>query len=140
MKSVDKINKIPGLKEILDDCKCRVEALTGEKVTIHYSLRFHLLTTPQLQSIICSVCEVDWQQIISESRKAPIIIARHLYCYYAFTMQRKTLWQIAMILQRTDHSTIIHARDKVIRMIETKDDLYGPIINEIEQKISEVII
>lgn len=131
--------KWPGLKDILDKCIYECETLIGKKVSVKFSLKFHHLTTEQLATIICDVCEVKWEQVISESRKASIILARHLFCYFAFTVQKKTLWEIAHIIHRTDHSTIVHARDKVKKMIETNDEMYMPAFQAVEDRINEIV-
>jgi chromosomal replication initiation ATPase DnaA len=139
MKKIPDIDKIPGLKDVLSECRKKVEELVGHKVTIHFNLKFHHLPSAELARIICQVCEVSWEQVISENRKAPIVIARHLYAFFALKVQKKALWQVQEALGRADHSTICHARDKVQRMIDSQDDLYMPFITECEKRIGEFI-
>lgn len=133
------VEKYPGIQDALIECRDKVEAITGKKVTIDFKFKFHYLSVDMLATIICNACGVTWEEVISERRKAPIIIARHLFCYFAFFTLKKTLWDIAKIIQREDHSTIVHARDKVANMISTKDDLYMPLIEEVENQINETL-
>lgn len=133
------VEKYPGINEALLECRDKVEAITGKKVTIDFSFKFHYLSTDMLATIICNVCGISWADIISEKKKAPVIIGRQLFCYFAFYTQRKTLAEIAKITQRSDHSVIIRARDKVVDMITTKDELYMPLIEEVENQINETL-
>ncbi len=134
------IDRVPGLQEILDECKNKIENLTGEKVSIHYTIKFHHLATSDLARFICEICEVSWEKVASDSRKAQYIIARHLYCYFARTVQKKTLKHIAEVLGGRDHTTIIHAVDKVKTMIEINDELYIHPYNEIQKLITQTLI
>ena len=133
------IDKIPGLKDLLRRCQEDIEKLTNTPVTVFYRIKFHHLSTNDLIRIICDVCEVTWQQVTSDSRKAHYVIARQLYCYIAFTVQKKQLVAIAKILGR-DHTSIIHSRDKVINMKATNDELYMVPLLEIEKRIEELMI
>lgn len=139
MNRQNEIDKIPGLKDILRRCQSDIEQLTNVPVTVFYRIKFHHLSTPDLIRIICSVCEVTWEQIRSESRKSHFVIARHLYCYFACTVQKKPLNAIGKILGK-DHSTVIHARDKVTNMKQVGDDLYMVPLQEIENRIEELMI
>lgn len=133
------IDKVPGLREILKKCQQDIEKLTNVEVTVFYRIKFHHLSTADLTRIICNVCEVTWQQVLSDSRKSHIVIARQLYCHLAITVQKKNLVAISRILNR-DHTTIMHARDKVITMIEMQDELYMVPLLEIERQIEDIII
>jgi chromosomal replication initiation ATPase DnaA len=134
------IQDFPGLQEALDECQTKVQDIIGKPVTVSFKLKIHTLTTERLANIICEVCEVPWHLLKSESRKGNIVIARHMFCFFAATVQRKTLWSIAQVLHRTDHTTIVHARNKIKDMIETKDGTYYPIYLAIEEKINELIL
>lgn len=133
------VDKYPGLQEVLDECQEKAEKIVGKKLTINFSIRFKHLPTDVLATIVCNVCEVMWTQVISDSRKANIVLARHLYCYFAAMVQKKTLYDIANILKKADHTVVIHARDKVKKMIEVQDEIYVPAFNEIEKRINEVM-
>lgn len=137
--SLSEVDKIPGLKQILDNCQKEVEQLTGYPVSVFYRLKFHHLTTSELIRIICDVCEVTWPQIVSDSRRIHIVIARQLFCWFALTVQQKTLSRIGEILGR-DHTTVIHSRNKVLAMKETGDELWMSAYTEIENRINSLVI
>lgn len=134
------IKDFPEVQAALDECQAKVQDLLGKPVTVSFKLKIHTLTTERLAEIICDVCEVPWHMLISESRNGQLVMARHMYCYFAATLQKKTLWDIAKILKRRDHTTIVHARDKIKDMIETKDGTYFPIYLAIEERINEFIL
>ncbi|MGQ0740183.1 MAG: helix-turn-helix domain-containing protein [Bacteroidota bacterium] len=133
------IDRVPGLREILSKCQQDIEQLTNIPVTVFYRIKFHHLSTSDLTRIICEVCEVSWQHILSDSRKSHYVIARQIYCYLAYTIQKKSLALIGKILGR-DHSTVIAARDKVITMKDVGDELYMIPLLEIERRIDEIMI
>ena len=138
LKNYD-IDKVPGLREILNKCQQDIEELTKIPVSVFYRMKFHHLSTSDLTRIVCQVCEVTWVDILSQSRTAHIVIARHLYCYFAVTVQKKSLELVGKILHR-DHTSIIHARDKIIAMKQNNDELYMTPYFEIERRIDELIV
>lgn len=130
---------IPGLKPILEKCQQDIEKLLDQKVTVYYSLKVHHLPSSKLVDIISEVTEVPWSVVLKGGRKGPIVIARQLYCYYAFTVQRKTLADIARVIGR-DHTSVIAARDRIAEMIATNDELYMPYVNSVESQINHVML
>lgn len=77
--------------------------------------------------------------MLSDSRKAHYVIARQLFCYFAYKVQKKSLTIIGQMLGR-DHTTVIHAREKVETMKHNGDDLYMVPYNEIERRIDELMV
>lgn len=134
------INDFPQVQAILDECQVKVQDIMGVPVTVSYKLKFHHLKSDDLAAIICDVCEVKWQQIISPNRKIGVKVARQLYCYFACMVQKKHLRIIAETLNYGDHSCVIHSRDKVKDMIAIQDELYMPLFGEIERRINEIVI
>lgn len=132
------IDKIPGLKALLDKCQDDVTALTGVPVTVFYRIKFHHLSTSDLMRIVCDVCEVSWAMILCDSRKSHYVIARHLYCWFAFNVQKKNLTVIGRILGK-DHTTVLYARNKVDDMKAINDELYMVPFLEIERRIDEIM-
>lgn len=138
--TIGEIDKVPGLRQILDQCQKDIMELTGIPVTVSYKLKFHHLSTSSLIQIICEVCEVSWVNVMSKNRKISLVVARHLFIYFSLLYQKKTLTTIADFLQYKDHTTVIHARDKVQNMIDSHDDLYMPLIIEIKTRIDNLLI
>lgn len=57
---------------------------------------------------VCSATEIIPHDILAHNRQRPISIARHLFCYVAYTHYEYTLMAIATFLNK-DHSTVIHS-------------------------------
>lgn len=57
---------------------------------------------------ICSVTQIIPHDILTQNRQRHISIARHLFCYMAYTHYDYTLMAIGLFLSK-DHSTIIHS-------------------------------
>jgi chromosomal replication initiation ATPase DnaA len=131
--------EIPGIRDVLVKCRQGIESILGKEVTVFFKIKVRHLSTNDLARIICEVCEVKWEQVISESRKAPIVMARHLFIYFSLRYQKKTQDQIAVVINRDDHSTVIHARDKIQNMVDTNDELYMPYFTEIDKRINEIL-
>lgn len=60
-------------------------------------------------------------QIKSKSRQRTIVIARHVAMYLLVTQARMSLNRIGQLTNR-DHTSVIHARDKVIEYMEIYPD------------------
>jgi len=88
--------------------------------------------------IVCRNCEVSKEDVIRGPRKSSIIIARHLYCWFAMNLSGKTSIEIGNSINR-DHSTVLHARDKVQNMIDTNDELYMPYYTPISEQVNKII-
>jgi chromosomal replication initiation ATPase DnaA len=131
--------EIPGIRDVLVKCRQGIESILGKEVTVFFKIKVRHLSTNDLARIICEVCEVKWEQVISDSRKAPIVMARHLFIYFSLRYQKKTQDQIAVVINRDDHSTVIHARDKIQNMVDTNDELYMPYFTEIDKRINEIL-
>lgn len=57
---------------------------------------------------VCSVTEIIPHDILAHNRQRHISIARHLFCYVAYTHYGYTLVGIGRFLNK-DHSTVIHS-------------------------------
>lgn len=57
---------------------------------------------------VCSATGIIPHDILAHNRQRPISIARHLFCYVAYTHYEYTLMAIATFLSK-DHSTVIHS-------------------------------
>lgn len=139
MSTIEMIDRIPGLRAILDKCQEEVVKLTGVDVSVYFRLKFHRLTTNELANIICEVCDVKWDELVGKSRKTHYVVARHLFCYFSFFYQKQKLRRIAEVLD-IDHTSVIHARDKVVTLLSVNDELYCIPAAEIKQLIDKLLI
>ena len=131
-------NEIRGLKEILNECQEKIEEVLGLKVKVYCRQEFPYLNTLELKIIICETCEVMWEEVVSSGKGEHIKIARQLYCYFAYTVQGKTVTLIGKTVNR-DHTTVIHSCKRVQDMIDTKDGTYMPYYLEVQRRIYELI-
>jgi chromosomal replication initiator protein len=83
---------------------------------------------------VCAYYNIKQSQIKSSSRSSEIALARQIIMYLLRTELKIKLQEIAYILKRKDHTTIIHAIDKIMRLI-SKD----PTIKEDIDKITKTI-
>jgi len=67
--------------------------------------------------IVCSYYNVKQSQIKSDSRASEIVLPRQIIMYLLRIELKIKLQEVAYILKRKDHTTIIHAVDKLNRLI-----------------------
>lgn len=94
--------------------------------------------TPETILSICSdVLNIPEAEIKGKSRKAEVVIARHIYCYIATNKTNYTLQYIGFLINR-DHSSVIHASKNIYGFLSLKDDIatinYNLVLDKIEQK------
>lgn len=128
------IDKLPGVRAILDKCQDDVQAMVGIPVKVYFNLKFKLLPTEELLRIVMEVCDVTHSKMVSPRRQFQYVLARQLFSYFARTVQGKTLESIGKVLQQ-DHSSVIKSISKVKDMIDTKNEMYVPAFNEISERI-----
>ena len=70
----------------------------------------------KLIETVCHFYNIDIKDILKKSRKRRFVKARHI-CYFCLYYKGMKLSQIATLFNNaelnTDHSTVIHGRDKV---------------------------
>jgi len=62
--------------------------------------------------VICKFNKVDFQEIISKSRKREVTKARQLLCHFLYEKTNMNLIKIGEFINR-DHSTVIYNKDVV---------------------------
>ncbi len=79
-------------------------------------------TLPHILNVTCKELNVTPEEVRSENRKAEIVHARHIFCYLAATGGYNfTLVNIGKFINR-DHASVLHARKKLIDIIEMYRD------------------
>lgn len=103
------------VKEVLLRASEDITVIVGRKVTVECkewqdgSLSAQNEKDELLRKIICEVCEVTWEQVTDKSRKRDVVIARHLYCHFAYKWVRMSYGSIGEIVGGRDHTTALHA-------------------------------
>jgi hypothetical protein len=90
---------------------CRVDLLVPCK-----SISLH-----ELARIICQRENITEAQLRGPQRTGHVCEARAIFCYLTHMYGNKTSTQIGMFLGDRDHTTIIHARDKIMRKKKDPD-------------------
>jgi chromosomal replication initiator protein len=67
------------------------------------------LTTSEIQQIVSNVTKISVTDILSKSRKAEIVQARHLSMYFSRFNTTQNLLTIANQHGKDNHATVIHA-------------------------------
>jgi chromosomal replication initiation ATPase DnaA len=132
---VNPIDKLPGIKEILDKAQNEIQWKLGLPVSVFYKIQIHNLSLDQVANIICTCCQITLPQLKGESRIEKIIVGRHIFCWYATTWCKVSLPKVADFLGYKDHTTVWHARNKVNDMIATANVVYMTAIETIGVRI-----
>lgn len=72
-----------------------------------------------IQRIVASNFNLEPERLRKKSRRAPIVLARHIAMYLCWKHTSQSLQQIAESFNRVNHTTVIHARDKIKRELRT---------------------
>jgi len=124
------------LEGVLNNVICRT-ALLGLPVTmdaVSSALRElslsseRRLTVDDIQKAVASHFDVTPADICSKRRTQSVVRPRHVAMYLAKTMTTRSLPDIGRRFGGRDHSTVIHAVNKVTAMIEAGD----PVMTDIE--------
>lgn len=83
---------------------------------------------------VASFFNVTYDEIIGSSRKNEFILPRHISMYISKKLSKKSLADIAKIFKRNNHSSILHAYEKIEK--KQKQDIN--LKKEIESIISEL--
>lgn len=130
------IENSAALRRIMCRCEEEIKKEIGQEVTLSYRLKYDLLSTEELKNLICDVCEVYWDDILSSKRSRIQVAARQLFCHYAVKIQNKTVTEIGKILNR-DHTTVIYSRDTIKDRIHTGDGSIMPFYLECEKRLAK---
>lgn len=131
-----KIDDYPEIKSVLDKCYEEIQTVTGKKCYVKFIIKFRDIDTDNLKRIICRACEVTWEQVTGSYSGGGVIIARHLYCYYARLIQEKSFPRIASEINRV-YMTVMASCKRVQDMIDSNDELYMHYISKIEILINK---
>jgi hypothetical protein len=89
-----------------------------------------MLFHEQLLSIVSQVTGISQDDIISQTRKRDVCMAKQLFAYFLRVKFHLKLKQISGIM-KNDHSSVIHSMKVIENMLWIKDDKTIGYINEI---------
>lgn len=94
-----------------------------------------LITSEQLFFIIEQVTSITEPEIKEYSRKQEVVKARHLFSYFMSLYSGLSLKAIGKKAGGRDHTTVIHAKQTIRDLIDTKDTLTLRYIRDIKAAI-----
>lgn len=101
-------------------------AFNGESLNNNSKLTSEKLTPRHLISVCARHFNIKTGDLIGSSRKKELVIARHITAYLLLTQSLLPLEEVGHLLGDRDHTSIMHARDKVNNSPQLK-----PVINQI---------
>ncbi len=93
-----------------------------------------ILTIDSIAKTVSSYYKLPLGDIRGKNRKAELVLARHIAMYLIHKLLKKTLEEIGDYFNKRDHSTVIHAIDKMKKRIK-EEGSFSQLIYEIESNI-----
>ncbi len=111
-------------------------ALAEEALKDHISLtKVKEITPEHIIEVVADHFNVRPADISSEKRTKDISDARQIAMYLCCDMTKASLQQIARIMKKKDHTTVMHGRDKITKDLENNENLQYT-INVIRKKLN----
>ena len=89
----------------------------------------------QVLSIICSFFDVSLKDLTGPKRQKELVLPRHIAMYLLSEELRLTVEKIGQVLGGRDHTTVMHGRDKMKKLMNTDRELQRMLI-EVKQRIT----
>lgn len=84
---------------------------------------------------ICSYFDLNMKDLTGPKRQKELVLPRHIAMYILSEELNLTVEKIGSLLGGRDHTTVMHARDKMKRLIQNDREVQRVVI-EVKQKIS----
>ena len=95
----------------------------------------HTITPKMIANIVCEHYGVKLSMVASRKKNAACVIPRQVIMYMCREYTDATLDSIAKLLNKKDHSTVMHGVDKVKEDMENNEELKNN-INSIKKKLN----
>lgn len=93
-----------------------------------------IMTIESIAKTVSSYYKLPLGDIRGKKRKAELVLARHISMYLIHKLLKKTLEEIGDYFDKRDHSTVIHAIDKMKKRIQ-EESSFSQLIYEIESTL-----
>ena len=93
------------------------------------------LTPEKIINEVCAYFEISQAEITGKKKNKEIVEPRMIAIYLIDDMLDIPLVTIGKLFGGRDHTTVMHARDKIAEMIK-KDNKTRLIVNDLKQKVS----
>ena len=130
-KNVIQYARIYGIKDIT------IEHV-NEAIKEYISFNKKRPITPQkIMNAVAEHYNIDISELLSSSRRSEVVFPRQIIYYLCSTMTGETQQNIAKLLDRKDHSTVISGSNKIKEKVE-KDENFRNEIEVIKNKITSI--
>ena len=72
-----------------------------------------------IQQLVSEAFGISIEELTSKNRSAELALARQVAMYLARNKTNESLQQIAYAFNKKDHTTVIHANNKVVELLKT---------------------
>ncbi|MBU1031842.1 chromosomal replication initiator protein DnaA [Patescibacteria group bacterium] len=90
----------------------------------------------QVLSVVCSYFDITLKELTGPGRQKGVVMPRHVAMFILSEELNLTVEKIGQILGGRDHTTIMHGRDKMKKLINTDREIQRILI-EVKQKMIE---
>jgi chromosomal replication initiator protein len=112
-----------------------ISVALAERVLVHKKEQRNVQVGLQdIAQIVARYFKITLELLRSTQRKKEISSARHVAMYFMKRLTKRSLKDIALFFNRKDHSTVLHAVEKV-RQLYDQDATFAQTIQEIEQRM-----
>lgn len=92
------------------------------------------MTIENIQKMVCDFYHVDYNKLLTKTRKREVVLARQITMYFAKKYTKQSLKSIGDHFGGFDHTTVIHSCQTVKNLMETDSD-YKESLLDIQQKV-----
>jgi chromosomal replication initiator protein len=85
------------------------------------------ISIPTIQKEVCSFFTVAHADLIGSKRRKEIVFPRHIAMFLCQELTDSSLPQIGKAFGGKDHTTVMHAVDKIKQKIETETEIYDQV-------------
>lgn len=129
---------LPAINTIIEEAEKKLSMLCSFPITLQIKGNFKSLPQLLLQRTICEVCGVLWEEVTGEGARRNIVMARHLYCYFAKHFLKLKPVRIAEDICK-DHATVLKAIITIKNRLLVNDGITMPLHTEIILKFTNLI-
>lgn len=114
------------LIQILQMLKLKKLPPTPENISLHLSNQPHQslkMNPKQVLSVICDYFDLSTKDLTGPRRQKELVLPRHIAMYLLSEEADLTVEKIGEVLGGRDHTTVMHGRDKIKKLISTDREM-----------------
>ena len=113
------------------------ELASEAMMNVYQMQRKNKITLELIQEMTSSYFNIPLAEILSQSRKGDLVMARQVGMYLCRTLTNNSLETIAQAFRKENHTTVIHAYEKITKM-RTSDSQLDNSLKELEERIQKM--